>query len=79
MKSNLNKLLLACVLSLSLLATANIAEAYNCKYVRGHYNSHGYWVPKQKVCYNTHYQCKWVRGYYNKYGHWVPKHKVCWH
>jgi len=76
MKNNLAKLLFTCLISLSLLTTAGIAEAYNCKWVGGHYNRHGHYVPKHKVCYHGYHHCRWV-SHYNKYGHYVKKYRVC--
>lgn len=75
MKHNLAKLLFTCLISMSLLATANIADAYNCKWVGGHYRN-GHYVPRHKVCYHGYQHCRWVT-HYNKYGHHVKKYRVC--
>lgn len=84
MKTKFINLLITFFISIGLLATTNIAQAF-CKWVPGHYNQYGYYISKHKICYPGHnrhhryYYCKWIYGHYNEYGHYITKHKVCFY
>lgn len=85
----LTKGLLACGVAMSLLSTANVAEAhyYNCRYIPGHYAG-GFYRPAHRVCWGYTYnvrpyyeygytRCGWVPGHWAN-GYWYPAHKACW-
>ncbi len=78
MKNNLIKLLFIFFISIGLLSTASISEAYQCRWVGGYHNKYGHYVPRHKVCgyHHRYHGCKWVGGYHRN-GHYVPRHKVC--
>ena len=78
MKRKFANVLSVALISLGLLTTANVADAYShCRWVGGHYDRYHHHIKKHKVCTYSHYRhCKWVGGYTKK-GHYVHKHKVC--
>lgn len=62
MKNKFLSYLVIFLFMLSFLTVSSMAEAYRCKWVRGHWY-HGRWIPAHKVCWRTHHHHRWHHYY----------------